>query len=97
LRTCQALVLPSVPIPSPPLGAVEVTVGGRKELVRGLMLRLTQLFNLTGHPVISIPAGVTASGWPCGFQIVGRRGETQALLGIAAACERAGGDSLSNG
>jgi aspartyl-tRNA(Asn)/glutamyl-tRNA(Gln) amidotransferase subunit A len=90
LRTCQALVLPSVPIPSPSLGAVEVTAGGRKEFVRGLMLKLTQLFNLTGHPVISIPAGVTNTGWPCGFQIVGRRGETEALLRIAGACERAG-------
>jgi Asp-tRNA(Asn)/Glu-tRNA(Gln) amidotransferase A subunit family amidase len=54
------------------------------------MLKLTQLFNLTGHPVISIPAGVTDSGWPCGFQIVGRRGDTEALLKIAGACERAG-------
>jgi aspartyl-tRNA(Asn)/glutamyl-tRNA(Gln) amidotransferase subunit A len=90
LQTCQALVLPTVPITSPPIGAVEVTAGGRTELVRGLMLKLTQLFNLTGHPVISIPAGVTDSGWPCGFQIVGRRGDTEALLKIAGACERAG-------
>jgi aspartyl-tRNA(Asn)/glutamyl-tRNA(Gln) amidotransferase subunit A len=90
LQTCQALVLPTVPITSPPIGAVEVTAGGRKQLVRGLMLKLTQLFNLTGHPVISIPGGVTESGWPCGFQVVGRRGETEALLRIAGACERAG-------
>jgi aspartyl-tRNA(Asn)/glutamyl-tRNA(Gln) amidotransferase subunit A len=87
LRTCQALLLPSVPIPPPPIGAVEVTAGGRRELVRGLMLRLTQLFNLTGHPAISIPAGVTASGWPCGLQIVGRHGATNELLEIAAGCE----------
>jgi aspartyl-tRNA(Asn)/glutamyl-tRNA(Gln) amidotransferase subunit A len=87
LRTCQALLLPSVPIPPPPIGAVEVTAGGRRELVRGLMLRLTQLFNLTGHPAISIPAGVTASGWPSGLQIVGRHGATKELLEIAAACE----------
>ena len=90
LRTCHALLLPTVPIPAPVLGAVEVAVGGRKQLVRGVMLRLTQLFNLTGHPAISIPAGSTASGLPCGLQIVGRRGATQELLEIATVCEKEG-------
>ncbi len=92
LRTCHALLLPTVPIPAPPLGAVEATVGDRKELVRSVMLRLTQLFNLTGNPVISIPAGATASGLPCGLQIVGRRGATEELLEIASACEDMGSD-----
>ena len=30
--------------------------------VRNLMLRLTQLFNLTGHPAISLPCGLTRDG-----------------------------------
>jgi aspartyl-tRNA(Asn)/glutamyl-tRNA(Gln) amidotransferase subunit A len=90
LRTCQALLLPTVPIPAPPIGAVEVNAGGRKEPVRSIMLRLTQLFNLTGHPVISVPAGVTASGLPCGLQVVGRRGATDELLELARACETNG-------
>jgi len=55
--------------------------------VRNMMLRLTQLFNVTGHPAISIPCGSTSDGLPCGFQIVGRRYETEALLAVAAACE----------
>jgi aspartyl-tRNA(Asn)/glutamyl-tRNA(Gln) amidotransferase subunit A len=45
------------------------------------------LFNLTGHPAISIPSGSTSDGLPCGFQIVGSRHQTEALLGVAAACE----------
>jgi aspartyl-tRNA(Asn)/glutamyl-tRNA(Gln) amidotransferase subunit A len=94
-ETCQALVLPTVPIPAPPLGAAEVTAGGRKELVRSMMLRLTQLFNLTGHPAISIPAGITASGWPCGLQMVGRRDATEALLELAEACEQTGSDPIT--
>jgi Asp-tRNA(Asn)/Glu-tRNA(Gln) amidotransferase A subunit family amidase len=65
-------------------------LGGRKELVRGVMLRLTQLFNLTGHPAISIPSGSTAAGLPCGLQIVGHRGATDALLELAFACETHG-------
>ena len=84
----DALVLPTLPIPAPPIGAESVVVNGAQEPVRGLMLRLTQLFNVTGHPAISIPCGVTSQGLPCGLQLVGRRGETEALLQLASACER---------
>jgi hypothetical protein len=52
------------------------------------MLRLTQLFNMTGHPAISLPAGQTSGGLPCGVQLVGCRGQTDALLRVALACER---------
>ena len=57
--------------------------------VRALMLRLTQLFNLTGHPAISIPCGTTPDGLPCAVQLVGRRGATGRLLALAARCEGA--------
>ena len=52
------------------------------------MLRLTQLFNLTGHPAISLPCGSTAAGLPCGLQLVGARGATEALLSAASAIEQ---------
>jgi Asp-tRNA(Asn)/Glu-tRNA(Gln) amidotransferase A subunit family amidase len=51
------------------------------------MLRLTQPFNVTGHPAISIPSGVTAAGLPCAVQLVGCRMQTDALLKVALACE----------
>ena len=57
-----ALVLPTLPIPAPPIGAASVQVGSVTEPVRNLMLRLTQLFNLTGHPAIALPAG-RHPGW----------------------------------
>ena len=49
------------------------------EPVRNVMLRLTQLFNVTGHPAISLPGGQTSSGLPCALQLVGCRGQTDAL------------------
>ena len=89
LSSYDALVLPSLPIPAPLLGAQSVTLGGRTESVRNLMIRETQLFNLTGHPAISIPCGTTSLGLPCGLQLAGRRRQTEALIQVALACERA--------
>jgi len=51
------------------------------------MLRLTQLFNLTGHPAISIPCGLTSTDLPCGLQLAGAHMQTDTLLGVALACE----------
>jgi aspartyl-tRNA(Asn)/glutamyl-tRNA(Gln) amidotransferase subunit A len=82
----DALLLPALAITAPPLGASSVEVDGVQEPVRGVMLRLTQLFNITGHPSIAIPAG-RADGWPVGLQLVGRFGGTAELLALAAAAE----------
>src|SRR6185436_5148859 len=83
----DAIVLPTLPIPAPPIGAGAVRVGSKDEPVRNLMLRLTQLFNLTGHPAISIPCGRTSAGLPCSLQIVGAHRQTEPLLRAALACE----------
>ncbi len=80
----DALLLPTVPIPAPPIGASTVEINGSKEPVRNVMLRLTQLFNLTGHPAISLPCGKTSAGLPCGLQLVGTRRQTDPLLHVAA-------------
>jgi aspartyl-tRNA(Asn)/glutamyl-tRNA(Gln) amidotransferase subunit A len=86
LEGLDALLLPALAIPAPPLGAASVDVDGAREPTRAVMLRLTQLFNITGHPSIAIPAG-TADGWPVGVQLVGRHGKTADLLALAAAAE----------
>jgi aspartyl-tRNA(Asn)/glutamyl-tRNA(Gln) amidotransferase subunit A len=83
----DALVLPTLPIPAPTLGAETVPVGATEQPTRAMMLRDTQLFNLTGHPAISLPCGVTRDSLPCGLQLVGPRDQTGALVRIALACE----------
>ena len=85
----DALVLPTLPIPAPRFGDQVVHTGAGAEPVRALMLRLTQPFNLTGHPAISLPCGATAGGLPCGLQLVGRINRTDGLLAAAEACEEA--------
>jgi aspartyl-tRNA(Asn)/glutamyl-tRNA(Gln) amidotransferase subunit A len=87
LQDADALLLPSLAIPAPPLGANSVEVDGTREPVRAITLRLTQTFNITGHPAVSLPMGRTTGGLPCGCQLVGRFGATRALLRAALSCE----------
>ena len=87
LEDCDALALPTLPIPAPKIGADLVQVGPAEQPLRNVMLRLTQLFNITGHPAISIPCGLTRDGLPCGLQLVGARGRTRELVQTALACE----------
>ncbi len=88
LRGRDGLLLPSMPVPATKLGAATVRVGGSEEPVRSITLRLTQLFNLTGHPAITLPCGRTSEGLPIGAQIAGHHGGTTALLDVALAFER---------
>jgi aspartyl-tRNA(Asn)/glutamyl-tRNA(Gln) amidotransferase subunit A len=87
LETCDALLLPALAIPAPVLGTETVEFDGSQEPIRAAMLRLTQLFNITGHPAIAIPAGRTPSGLPIGMQLVGARQRTGTLLNIAERVE----------
>jgi aspartyl-tRNA(Asn)/glutamyl-tRNA(Gln) amidotransferase subunit A len=87
LRGRDVLLLPSLAVPATRLGAVTVKVGGVEEPVRNVTLKLTQLFNVTGHPAITIPCGTTTDGLPIGAQLVGRCGGTDDLLSVAASTE----------
>jgi aspartyl-tRNA(Asn)/glutamyl-tRNA(Gln) amidotransferase subunit A len=87
LASCDVLIAPTLPIAAPPIGAQTVAIDGTPYPVRNVMLRLTQPFNLSGHPVITLPCGVTPAGLSCGMQLIGRRGRTQALLDAALGCE----------
>jgi len=87
LKGCDGLLLPALSIPAPPLGAATVDIDGTPEPTRGAMLRMTQLFNLSGHPAIAIPSGTTPEGLPLSMQLVGRRDQTHRLLDLAQTLE----------
>ena len=84
----DALVLPTLPMPAPLSGAEVVSFGDCTLDVRAAALRLTQLFDLTGHPVVTIPCEPTADGLPCGLQLVGHRWHTPALIELGNAQEK---------
>jgi len=87
LHGLDGLLLPTVPVPAITLGAATVSVGKSEEPVRAITLRLTQPFNITGHPAVTMPCGRTGSGLPAGAQLVGR--ETLPLLSVARTIEKA--------
>lgn len=49
---------------------------------------LTYPFNMTGHPVANVPAGLTAAGMPVGMQVAGPRFADERVLAASAAVER---------
>jgi len=88
LERCDAIVLPTLPIVAPPLGARDLLIEPEQSPipVRSAMLKHTQPFNLSGHPAISLP--IASPGLPVGLQLVGRFNQTARLLEVAAACEK---------
>jgi aspartyl-tRNA(Asn)/glutamyl-tRNA(Gln) amidotransferase subunit A len=47
------------------------------------------VFNLTGHPALSVPAGFTQAGLPVGVQLVGRWHAERDVFAVARRLERA--------
>jgi aspartyl-tRNA(Asn)/glutamyl-tRNA(Gln) amidotransferase subunit A len=88
LRGVDALLTPTTPIPAPRTDEREATVEGATDDVRAWLTRCTRPFNLTGHPALSVPCGLTASGLPVGLQLVGRHFEEATLLRLGRAYER---------
>jgi aspartyl-tRNA(Asn)/glutamyl-tRNA(Gln) amidotransferase subunit A len=88
LADVDALVVPGMAIEAPLLGAETIEFGSRRELVRTVMLRLTQPFNVSGHPAVVLPCGTGAGDLPVSLQLVGQHAGTAALLDVAAGIER---------
>ena len=88
LHDVDAQLLPTLPILAPPLGQDEIMIGDARVPIRAAMLRNTQLFNMTGHPAITLPMRMPDGVLPAGVQLVGRLDQTSTLLAIAASCEK---------
>jgi aspartyl-tRNA(Asn)/glutamyl-tRNA(Gln) amidotransferase subunit A len=83
LADYDALVTPPVGSTAPPLEMDEAAYADWS----GTQV-LTWPFNWTGHPAVSVPAGMADDGLPVGLQIVGPRYADDDLLQAAAAFER---------
>jgi amidase len=82
------LLTPTLSIRVPQLGWVDTR---RPETMvnASAFSAFTGVFNTTGHPAMSVPAGVDGNGMPIGVQFVARLGEEAMLLRLAASLEQA--------
>ncbi len=80
MKDLDAILVPATACVAPPIGSDDV---------REPLIRFTRPFNLTGQPVVTLPAPVT--GLPVGIQVVGRAGEDARTVGVAHALEAAWG------
>jgi aspartyl-tRNA(Asn)/glutamyl-tRNA(Gln) amidotransferase subunit A len=87
LTRVDALLTPATPVPAPRLDEREVTVDGVTEDARWWLIRCTRPINVTGHPALSVPCGLTAAGLPIGLQLVGRPFDEATLLRLGHAFE----------
>jgi aspartyl-tRNA(Asn)/glutamyl-tRNA(Gln) amidotransferase subunit A len=81
----DVLVLPTVPVAAPPLGARDADIGGGWTSPRDALLAHCALWGVLGLPAISIP--IPGAGLPVGAQVVARPGADGELLAMAAAIE----------
>jgi aspartyl-tRNA(Asn)/glutamyl-tRNA(Gln) amidotransferase subunit A len=89
LAGIDALVTPSLQITAPRIGQTTIEVGGKQREINPVFIRLTDPFNVTGQPVISVPCGFDANGLPIGLQIAGAPFAEETVLRVAAAYESA--------
>lgn len=77
---------PARPITSPWQQPPDITVDGHALPYFEATISLTAPFSLTGHPVVSLPAGIF-DGLPVGLQLVGARWQDEKLLALAEVLE----------
>jgi aspartyl-tRNA(Asn)/glutamyl-tRNA(Gln) amidotransferase subunit A len=88
LIASPTLSAPALPVGLDPHGRIEIA-GQDAGTIRGAWYPYTFPFNLTGHPALSLPCGLSRAGLPIGLQLVGRWHEDAFLLDVAARLEQA--------
>lgn len=89
LSSFDVMIMPTLPMVATPL----VTPSDPREtyVARALeMIPNTAPFDISGHPAISVPAGL-ADGLPIGMMIVGKRFDDATCLRVAHAFESLAG------
>jgi amidase len=87
LERFDLLAMPTLPMKATPLPPADAPIG--EVVSRALeMLPNTAPFDVTGHPAMTVPCGVSG-GLPVGMMLVGRRWEEATVLRAARAFEAA--------
>lgn len=86
LLAMPTLTRTALPIEQDLFGTIEID-GAHFDSVRPHWFPWTMLFNMTGHPAVSLPSGFGRDGLPIGLQLVGRFRADAELLRVSALFE----------
>ena len=84
LASIDLLLLPAMGVAAPSLAAMKA----RTQQTITSRLRYTAPLDMSGHPTLTLPGGMTSDGVPVGFQIVGRSFDEAAILAAGHAFQR---------
>jgi aspartyl-tRNA(Asn)/glutamyl-tRNA(Gln) amidotransferase subunit A len=83
------LMMPTMPLEAFPIGVVHpIEIAGRPIRIHDAF-PFTHPFNLSGHPALSLPAGMTDAGLPASIQFVAPRFREDLLLRLGRQFELA--------
>jgi aspartyl-tRNA(Asn)/glutamyl-tRNA(Gln) amidotransferase subunit A len=82
MKGLDGLIVPTTGITAPLLDQKTVDISGQSLEVYQVLSRLTTVFDVTGMPVLNIPAGLVDSRLPVGVQVVGRPFEEGSILSV---------------
>ncbi|MGW1412235.1 amidase [Streptomyces sp. NPDC002403] len=82
------LLMPTVPTTAWPAEGPDVAAAVHRRI---LPIAYTSVFNDTGHPAISVPAGLSPDGLPCAVQLIAPHHREDLALGTAQIVEAAWG------
>jgi amidase len=89
LERIDLFIVPCMPVPTPTVEEMDVAVAspdGRADIIT-----FTAPFDYSGHPTITLPAGLADTGLPASFQLVGRTLGEATLIHAGSAYEQARG------
>lgn len=85
MASIDLLLLPAMGVAAPSLAAMKA----RTPQTIASRLRYTAPLDMSGHPTLTLPGGMTADGVPTGFQIVGRNFDEAGILAAGHAFQQA--------
>jgi aspartyl-tRNA(Asn)/glutamyl-tRNA(Gln) amidotransferase subunit A len=88
MKGLDGLLVPTSGITAPLLDQKMVDVNGRSLEVYQVLSRLTTVFDVTGLPVLNVPAGLVDGKLPVGVQLVGRPFDEGSILSMAYIYEK---------
>lgn len=88
MKGLDGLLVPTTAITAPLLDQEMVEINDQSLEVYQVLSRLTTVFDVTGLPVLNVPAGLVDGKFPVGVQLVGRPFEEGSILSMAHIYEK---------